>query len=62
MENEKSHEVTLTSGGLKRMCGRSVIAMASECELQCYGGDWKEYHADVNSDTATVTRMASNLA
>ena len=27
-----------------------------------YGDDWNEYHADVNSDTATVIRMASNLA
>ena len=27
-----------------------------------YGDDWNEYHADVNSDTAAVTRMTSNLA
>ena len=26
-----------------------------------YGDDWSEYHADVNSDTAAVTRMASDL-
>ena len=35
MDNEKSHEVTLTSVGLKRMCRRSVIAVDSEWELQC---------------------------
>ena len=44
------------------MCRRYIIPTASECELQCYGGDWKEYHADINSDTATVIRMASDLA
>ena len=44
------------------MYRRRVIAMASERKLQCHGGDWKEYHADINSDTAAVTRMASNLA
>ena len=60
MENDKCHEVTRTSVGLKRMCRRSVIAVDSECELQCYGDDWSEYHADVNSDTAAVTRMASD--
>ena len=27
-----------------------------------YGNDWSEYHADVNSDTAAVIRMASDLA
>ena len=44
------------------MCRSSVIAVDSECELQCYGSDWSEYHADVNSDTAAVIRMASDLA
>ena len=44
------------------MCRRSVIAVDSECELQCYGGDWSEYHADINSDTAAVIRVTSDLA
>ena len=43
------------------MCRRRIIAMASERKLQCHGGDWKEYHADINSDTATMTKMASDL-
>ena len=30
----------------------------------CHGGDWKEYHADINSDTytAAVIRVTSDLA
>ena len=35
VENDKCHEVTRASVGLKRMCRRSVIAVDSEWELQC---------------------------
>ena len=27
----------------------------------CHGSDWSECHADINSDTAAVTKITSNL-
>ena len=46
----------------KTCVGVVPLLWISEWELQCYGGDWKEYHADTNSDTMAVTRITSDLA
>ena len=27
----------------------------------CHGSDWSECHADINSDTAAVTKITNNL-
>ena len=63
MENEKSDEVTLTSGGEKQVCRRSIISIDSECELQCVMEATRRntMQMSINSDTTTVTRMASDL-
>ena len=46
------------------MCRCSIISMDSECELQCVMEATRRntMQMSINSDTAAVTRMTSNLA